>query len=46
MAACDLVCGAMGGRGAMREFAELILKVQGKWMEMVGEWVAPGMQQE
>ena len=46
MAACDLVCGAMGGRGAVREFAELILKVQGKWMEMVGEWVAPGVQQE
>jgi 3-deoxy-D-manno-octulosonate 8-phosphate phosphatase (KDO 8-P phosphatase) len=43
-AACDLVCGAMGGRGAVREFAELLLKAQGKWMEQVGKWVTPGMQ--
>ncbi len=39
-AVCDLVCGAAGGRGAVREFAELILKVQGKWMDAVGHWVA------
>ena len=44
MATCDLVCGAPGGRGAVREFAELILKVQGKWMDTVGKWVAPGTQ--
>jgi 3-deoxy-D-manno-octulosonate 8-phosphate phosphatase (KDO 8-P phosphatase) len=38
-AVCDLVCGSLGGRGAVREFAELILKVQGKWMDAVGHWV-------
>ncbi len=43
-AACDLVCGADGGRGAVRELAELLLKAQGKWMEQVGKWVTPGMQ--
>jgi 3-deoxy-D-manno-octulosonate 8-phosphate phosphatase (KDO 8-P phosphatase) len=41
-AVCDLVCGSAGGRGAVREFAELILKVQGKWMDAVGGWVAAG----
>jgi 3-deoxy-D-manno-octulosonate 8-phosphate phosphatase (KDO 8-P phosphatase) len=44
IAASDLVCGAAGGRGAVREFAELILKVQGKWMDAVGGWVTPGTQ--
>ena len=43
-AACDLVCGAVGGRGAVRELAELLLKAQGKWMGQVGDWVTPGMQ--
>ncbi len=42
MAACDLVCGANGGCGAVREFVELILKVQGKWMHVVGRWVSQG----
>lgn len=42
MAVCDLVCGASGGRGAVREFIELILKVQGKWMDVVGAWVNQG----
>lgn len=42
MAACDLVCGANGGCGAVREFAELILKVRGKWMDVVGRWVSQG----
>ena len=42
MAACDLVCGTSGGRGAVREFAELILKVQGKWMQVAGKWVVHG----
>jgi 3-deoxy-D-manno-octulosonate 8-phosphate phosphatase (KDO 8-P phosphatase) len=42
MAVCDLVCGAAGGRGAVREFAELILKVQGKWMDVAGGWVGQG----
>ncbi len=44
MAACDLVCGASGGRGAVREFAELILKVKGKWTGIVEKWVAQGTQ--
>ena len=44
IAACDLVCGAVGGRGAVRELGELLLKAQGKWMEQVGDWVTPGMQ--
>lgn len=43
MAACDLVCGANGGCGAVREFAELILKVQRRWMDVVGRWVNQGM---
>lgn len=42
VAVCDLVCGAMGGRGAVREFVELILKVQSKWMDVVGKWVGQG----
>jgi 3-deoxy-D-manno-octulosonate 8-phosphate phosphatase (KDO 8-P phosphatase) len=44
IAACDLVCGAVGGRGAVRELGELLLKAQSKWMEQVGDWVTPGMQ--
>jgi 3-deoxy-D-manno-octulosonate 8-phosphate phosphatase (KDO 8-P phosphatase) len=44
MATCDLVCGAPGGRGAVREFAELILKVKGKWTGIVEKWVAQGTQ--
>jgi len=36
------VCGANGGCGAVREFVELILKVQGKWMDVVGHWVSQG----
>ncbi len=42
LAACDLVCGAPGGRGAVREFAELILKVKGRWTGIVEQWVAQG----
>ncbi len=44
IATCDLVCGAPGGRGAVREFAELILKVKGKWTGIVEKWVAQGTQ--
>jgi len=44
MAACDLVCGAVGGRGAVREVAEVLLKAQRRWMGQVGSWVTPGMQ--
>jgi 3-deoxy-D-manno-octulosonate 8-phosphate phosphatase (KDO 8-P phosphatase) len=43
-AACDLVCGAEGGRGAVRELAEVLLKAQGRWSELVSDWVVPGMQ--
>jgi 3-deoxy-D-manno-octulosonate 8-phosphate phosphatase (KDO 8-P phosphatase) len=39
--ACDLVCGADGGRGAVREFAELLLKAQDRWSELLREWKTP-----
>ena len=39
-AACDLVCGAGGGRGAVREVAELILKSQHRWSDCVRGWMA------
>ena len=44
IAASDLVCGAEGGRGAVRELAEVVLKAQGRWTELVEDWVTPGMQ--
>jgi 3-deoxy-D-manno-octulosonate 8-phosphate phosphatase (KDO 8-P phosphatase) len=44
IAACDLVCGVEGGRGAVRELAEVVLKGQGRWTELVSDWVTPGMQ--
>jgi 3-deoxy-D-manno-octulosonate 8-phosphate phosphatase (KDO 8-P phosphatase) len=44
IAASDLVCGAEGGRGAVRELAEVVLKAQGRWTELVSDWVVPGMQ--
>jgi 3-deoxy-D-manno-octulosonate 8-phosphate phosphatase (KDO 8-P phosphatase) len=37
-AVCHLVCGTDGGRGAVREIAEVILKAQGRWQEQVGRW--------
>ncbi len=37
-AVCDYVCGTPGGRGAVREVAELILKAQGRWQELTGRW--------
>jgi 3-deoxy-D-manno-octulosonate 8-phosphate phosphatase (KDO 8-P phosphatase) len=43
-AASDLVCGAEGGRGAVRELAELLLKSQRKWLEQIDGWLKPGMQ--
>jgi 3-deoxy-D-manno-octulosonate 8-phosphate phosphatase (KDO 8-P phosphatase) len=39
-AVCHLVCGSEGGRGAVREVAEVILKAQGRWQEQVGRWAA------
>ena len=38
VAACDLVCGAAGGNGAVREVAELILKGQQRWVDVTGRW--------
>jgi 3-deoxy-D-manno-octulosonate 8-phosphate phosphatase (KDO 8-P phosphatase) len=46
IAACDLVCGAEGGRGAVRELAEFILKGQERWFDLVSAWVTPGMQRQ
>jgi 3-deoxy-D-manno-octulosonate 8-phosphate phosphatase (KDO 8-P phosphatase) len=46
IAACDLVCGAEGGRGAVRELAEVVLKGQGRWTDLVSDWVTPGMQRQ
>ena len=42
VAVCHLVCGAGGGRGAVREVAELLLKAQGLWQDQVGRWIGPG----
>ncbi|MCG6963206.1 MAG: HAD hydrolase family protein [Acidobacteria bacterium] len=39
-AACHLICGASGGAGAVREVAELILKAQARWQELVAPWHA------
>ena len=35
----DYVCKARGGRGAVREVAELILKAQRKWVEATGRYL-------
>lgn len=37
-AECHHVCGKDGGRGAVREAAELLLKAQGKWTALVEGW--------
>jgi 3-deoxy-D-manno-octulosonate 8-phosphate phosphatase (KDO 8-P phosphatase) len=46
IAACDLVCGAEGGRGAVRELAEFVLKGQERWPDLLSAWVTPGMQRQ
>ncbi|HQN97167.1 MAG TPA: HAD hydrolase family protein, partial [Thermoanaerobaculales bacterium] len=38
-AVCHMVCGVGGGRGAVREVAELLLKAQGRWQGQVGRWI-------
>jgi 3-deoxy-D-manno-octulosonate 8-phosphate phosphatase (KDO 8-P phosphatase) len=38
VAACDYVCGRNGGRGAVREAAELLLKAMGRWTALVEGW--------
>ncbi len=35
VAVCDHVCGRSGGRGAVREAAEILLKAQGRWTALV-----------
>lgn len=36
--ACDYVAARKGGRGAVREVAEMVLKAQGKWDEVIAEF--------
>ncbi len=38
-ATCHLVCGSPGGRGAVRELGELLLKAQGRWQDGVERWL-------
>jgi 3-deoxy-D-manno-octulosonate 8-phosphate phosphatase (KDO 8-P phosphatase) len=42
LAACDHVCGNPGGRGAVRETAELLLKAKGLWTGLVERWSVSG----
>jgi len=35
----DYVCGRQGGKGAIRELAELILKAQGKWGKIIANYL-------
>ncbi len=41
-AQCDHVCGKDGGRGAVREAAEILLKTKGAWTGLVERWLAAG----
>lgn len=41
VAVCHHICGAEGGRGAVREVAELILKAQGRWQGLTSHWSEP-----
>ena len=36
------ITGAPGGRGAVREVAELILKAQGKWASIIANYLEQG----
>jgi 3-deoxy-D-manno-octulosonate 8-phosphate phosphatase (KDO 8-P phosphatase) len=36
-AVCDYVCGCDGGRGAVREAAEIVLKAKGCWTSLITE---------
>jgi 3-deoxy-D-manno-octulosonate 8-phosphate phosphatase (KDO 8-P phosphatase) len=38
VAVCDVVCRSDGGRGAVRELAELLLKGQHRWIEVTQKW--------
>jgi 3-deoxy-D-manno-octulosonate 8-phosphate phosphatase (KDO 8-P phosphatase) len=35
---CDYICAAQGGRGAVREVAELLLKSQDKWRDLLTKY--------
>ncbi|NLH11296.1 MAG: hypothetical protein GX464_08170 [Holophagae bacterium] len=39
---CHLVSAFPGGRGAVRELIELVLRSQGRWERLVSAWVASG----
>ncbi len=39
-AVCNVKLERHGGRGAVREFAELLLKARGEWKEVTDAWVA------
>jgi 3-deoxy-D-manno-octulosonate 8-phosphate phosphatase (KDO 8-P phosphatase) len=39
---CRHRCSAAGGRGAVREVAELLLEAQGRWGELVSPWLDGG----
>ncbi len=39
---CRHRCAAAGGRGAVREVAELLLVAQGRWQELVSPWLEGG----
>jgi 3-deoxy-D-manno-octulosonate 8-phosphate phosphatase (KDO 8-P phosphatase) len=41
LAAAHWVTANPGGRGAVREVCDLLLKAQGKWEEIVRPWMAP-----
>lgn len=40
VAVCDHVCGRGGGRGAVRETVEILLKAKGRWTRLVDELTA------
>jgi len=37
---CHYVCRARGGRGAVREIVELLLRARGRWDDLVADWAA------
>ena len=41
-AVCHFVCGKSGGRGAVREAVEIILKAKGRWTGIVERWLHSG----
>lgn len=43
-ARCDHICGKDGGRGAVREAAEILLKTKAAWTGLVERWSAAGLE--